>query len=521
MRKIFLIMAVLLGVTVAAYAAGTANSIVVGLSADVNNWHAGWHNGSIEEGLVENIYENLFMFDRNANSVPALAVSYKNISPLVWEFKLRPNVKFTNGEPFNAASAKWSLETQRDDPKVTSRSWLATIKEVKVVDDLTIHIYTKNPDPELINELTWAGEQMPLKYGKEEYNDRMINEPVGTGPYKLVEWKKDVKIVLEYNENWWGPKPDVRRVEIRPIPEPSTRAAALISGEVDFIDNPQPEDVPRISATKGLSVETTPSQRVVYLFMDSYRSKGGAAPEGSPGLATGEKNPLLDVRVRKALYQAIDREMICQQLHQGLASPAYQPMIPSSKVYVDVTPPKYDPETAKKLLAEAGYPNGFKLNISTMNDRLPHDKDTVLVVASQFKKIGVDATVYDFPKTIIYAAYAAYDMTIGLQTWGALTMPGMSWRGLFYANDAKKEYGQQNHGRYINAQMNSTLDKLAVEFNETQRLAYFTKLTHDFMDQIPILPIYYVSNVRAMKDDIQFKVYGVEQIHYRNMVLKK
>ncbi len=336
------------------------DSIVVGLSADVNNWHAGWHNGSIEEGLVQNIYENLFMFDANAASVPCLAVSYKSISPLVWEFNLRPNVKFTNGEPFNAASVKWSLETQRDDPKVTSRSWLATIKEVEVVSDLIVRIHTTRPDPELINELTWSGEQMPLKYGKDEYNGKMITEPVGTGPYRLVEWKKDVRIVLESNPNWWGPKPDVRRVEIRPLPDPSTRAAALLSGEVDLIDNPNPEDIPRLKATRGLAVEITPSQRVVYLFMDSFRPKGGPGPDGSPGLPPGQANPLLDARVRKALYQAINREEICQQLHQNQAAPAYQPMIPSSPAYADVPAPTYDPAAARRLLAEAGYPNGFK-----------------------------------------------------------------------------------------------------------------------------------------------------------------
>ncbi|MGE5612258.1 MAG: ABC transporter substrate-binding protein, partial [Bacillota bacterium] len=183
-RTLAVVLAVMVLVGASVLGAQKKDSIVVGLSSDVNNWHAGWHNGSIEEGLVQNIYETLFMFDENARSVPCLAVSYKNISPLVWEIKLRPNVKFTNGEPFNAHSAKWSLETHRDDPKVTSRSWLASIKEVEVVDELTIRIHTTHPDPELINELTWAGEQMPLKYGKEEYGKKMTTQPVGTGPYK-------------------------------------------------------------------------------------------------------------------------------------------------------------------------------------------------------------------------------------------------------------------------------------------------------------------------------------------------
>ncbi len=155
-----------------------------------------------------------------------------------------------------------------------------------------------------------------------------------------------------------------------------------------------------------------------------------------------------------------------------------------------------------------------------MNDRLPHDKDTVLAVASQLKKIGVDATVYDFPKTVIYSAYAAFDMTVGLQTWGALTMPGMSWRGLFYGDKDKKDYGQQNHGRFIDKQMNATLDKLASEFDQAERQKLFTQLTRDFMDKIPILPIYYVTLVRAMKDNIQFRVYGDEHIYYRNVKIK-
>lgn len=515
MKRMFAVVALLM-LFIALPVSASERSIVVGLSTDVNNWNPTRTSGSIMEGMLDNIWEKLFEFDKDANSAPCLAVSWTVIEPEIWEFKLRPNVKFTNGEAFNAEVVKWSLETQRDDVANSSRNWLLSIKEVEVVDDLTVRIHTHGPDPELIEELTWTGYMMPLNYASKEYEGELLTKPHGTGPYKLVEWIKDVRFVFEHNEDWWGPELDIKRIEVRPIPESATRVAALLSGEVDLIDNPLPEDIPRLQQTQGITVEISPAQRVVHLFMDTYRSNGG--PDGSPGIPTNQPNPLKDPRVRKAIYMAIDREEITEALHNGLAFPAYQPMLPTSYAFAqDVKFPEFDPVEAKRLLAEAGYPNGFDIEIKTMNNRLPNDKETVLVVANHLKKIGIRATVLDYPMTVATGAYRSFDVTMGLQSWGALTMPGMSWEGLVYGNEETDQWGSQNHGRFVDDTTNMLIDQLKREMDKSQRESLFSEVATRFAETLPTIPIYYTTNIRAMKDHLHLKTSGKEHIHFREM----
>ena len=501
-----------------------AESIVVGLSQDVNNWNPARTSTSVDGGIIENVYEKLVDFDRQGNPTPALAESWESIEPGVWEFRLRPNVQFTNGEPFNAEVVKKNLEFQRDDVEMGARSWLQDIVEVEVVDDLTVHIHTDGPAPELVNALSWTGRMIPLEYGYEGdgYSPHINTEPVGTGPYQLVEWDRDNRIILEHNEGWWGPEPDIKRVEIRIQPEGVTRTAALLSGEVDFIDNPNPEDIDRLSQTDGLAVEILPAQRVAYLFMDSHREQGGATPDGSPGIAAGQPNPLVDARVRQAMYQAIDRELIAEELHEGLVIPAYQLMLPTSYAFNDaLTAPEYDPEAARQLLAEAGYEQGFSVEIVSLRGRLPRDEETVLFAASQLQEIGIDASVRGLAPTAAFEAYDVYDVSMGLQSWGALTMPGMSWEGIAYGAPDRDYWGRQNHGRFYSPAINSVLDDLAQETDLEVRAELFQELGELFMEEFPVVPLFYTTNVRAMKDHLVYDTQGVELIYYKDIEVRR
>lgn len=504
-------------------ATALAETLVVGLSSDVNNWNPGRTSTSVDGGLIENVYEKLVDFDLEGNPTPALAVSWRVVEPGRWEFNLRPGVTFTNGEPFNAAVVKTNLEFQRDDLQMGARSWLQDIIEVEIIDDLTVHIHTRGPAPELVNALSWTGRMVPLEHGFEngEYSDRLLTEPVGTGPYKLVRWEKDNIIVLEHNEDWWGPRPDITRVEIRIQPEAVTRTAALLSGEVDFIDNPNPEDLDRIRATEGLTVEVLPGQRVAYLFMDSFRSTGGAPPEGTPGIAAGQPNPLQDPLIRRALYQAIDRDLIADALHDGLVLPAYIPILPSLYAFdPEFDPPAYDPEAARALLAEAGYADGFEVGITTFSGRLPRDEDTVLFIASQFGEIGVRATVDARTFTVASQMYSAYEVTMGLQSWGALTMPGTSLEGLVGSYPDRDAFGRQNIGRYVNEDVNRVLAELGAATDIEERTALFHEFGRVFLEETPILPLFYTTNVRAMRDRFHYAPQGVELIYYKDVRIR-
>lgn len=501
---------------IAAFGLVSANTLVVGLSMDVNNWNPARTTTSVDGGLIENVYEKLIDFDQQGNPVAALAVSWEMIEPTVWRFDLRPDVSFTNGEPFNAAVVKHNLEFQRDDPELNARSWLQAIETVEIIDDLTVHIHTRGTAPELANQLSWTGRMIPLEYGYSEngYRPELTSAPIGTGPYKLVEWQKDNLIVLEYNTDWWGPQPDITRVEVRILPEATTRTAALLSGEVDFIDNPSPSDLPLLRQTPGLKVEVLTGQRVAYLFLDSYRDLGGAWPDASPGIATGQQNPLQDARLRRAIYMAIDRELIAEELHEGLVIPAYQLMLPTSYSFAtDAEHPPYDPEGARQLMAEAGYADGFTLEIAALSGRLPRDEETVLVVADMLSQIGIRATVTGMPISVASPAYREFRYSAGFQSWGALTMPGMSMAGMI---GGEPDWGSQNHGRFVSDAIYPILAELAQEADMDRRAGLFAELGERYMEEIPNIPLFYATNVRAMKDHLEYATQGVELIFYKD-----
>jgi peptide/nickel transport system substrate-binding protein len=498
-----------------------ANSIVVGLSMDVNNWNPARTLTSVDGGLIENVYEKLVDFDREGNPIPALAVSWEMVEPELWRFDLRPDVTFSNGEPFNAAVVKHNLEFQRDDLELNARSWLQDIREVEIVDDLTVHIHTHGTAPELANQLSWTGRMIPLEYGYTDtgYAPELTNEPIGTGPYRLIEWQKDNRIVLEYNESWWGPAPDVTRVEVRILPEAATRTAALLSGEVDFIDNPNPSDIPRIRSTDGLKVEVLTGQRVAYLFVDSFRDQGGPWPDGSPGIAAGQPNPLQDARVRQAIYMAIDRDLIAEQLHEGLVVPAYQAMLPTSYAFADVEPHAYDPERARSLLAEAGYGDGFTLGMAALSGRLPRDEETVLVVADMLRQIGIDVSVEAMPITVASPLYREFRYSSGFQSWGALTMPGTSLEGMFGGDGDQVDWGSQNHGRFVHEVMDAVLAELGQEADPARREELFQQYGELFMQEVPNIPLFYATNIRAMRDNLEYTSQGIELIYYKDVTV--
>lgn len=511
-RSVVLVVSLLMVQALALVAAQGA-SIVVGLSQDVNNWNPARTQTSVDGGLIENVYEKMVDFDQQGNPTPALAISWEAIEPTVWEFKLRPDVTFTNGEPFNAAVVKHNLEFQRDDIELNARSWLQDIVEVEIVDDLTVHIHTHGPAPELVNQLSWTGRMIPLEYGYEDgtYSPRLINEPVGTGPYRLVEWVKDNRIVLEYNEDWWGPQPDVTRVEVRILPEAVTRTAALVSGEVDFIDNPNPEDVPRLRDTPGLSVAVLTGQRVAHLWLDSTLESGG------PSFPAGEPNALRDPRVRQAISLAIDRDLIAEELHEGLVVPAYQLPLPTSYAFADIEPTPYDPEAARELLAEAGYPDGFHLELGALSGRLPKDEDTMLVIASMLGEIGIDVNITPLAPSIAAASYREGQFSGGFQSWGALTMPGSSLYGMVGGDPETDTWGSQNYGRHFDEEIDALLDELGQATEVEARTAIFQELGEVLAEKVPTVPLYYVANIRAMKDHLLYETQGVELIFYKDI----
>src|SRR5881396_1556655 len=284
------------------------------------------------------IYDTLLTRDKQLQIVPHLATSYKLVSDKVWEVKLRQGVKFHNGEAFDATAVKFSAERiQRPDFKSPQKGWFSTIERVEIVDAATVRFHTKVPDPAMPARMTLMYQMAP-KYVAQVGDAQANLKPVGTGPFKLVEWQKNERIVVEANDAHWTGKPAVRRATWRPIPELGARIAALQTGQADLIVNVPPDQVQLLAATKTVRVEKIPSCRIIHF-----------------GIAQIKGGPLADRRVRQAINHAVDMQGIIDSVLLGNGKRINSSMPPNVWGY-DPSIPLYDynPAKAKELLAAAG-----------------------------------------------------------------------------------------------------------------------------------------------------------------------
>jgi len=322
------------------------------------------------------LYDTLLTRDKQLQIAPALATSYKLVSDKVWEVKLRQGVKFHNGEPFDANAVKFSFERiYRADFKSPQKGWFSTIERVEIVDPSTVRFHTKVPDPAMPARMTLMYQLAP-KYVAQVGDVQANLKPVGTGPFKFVEWMKNERIVVEANDAHWSGKPAVRRATWRPIPELGSRIAALQTGQADLIVNVPPDQVQSLTANRNLRIEKTPSCRII-----------------SFGIAQIKGGPLADRRVRQALNHAVDLQAILDAVLLGNGKRINSWMPPNVWGY-DASIPFYEhnPKKAKELLAAAGQTN-LTLTIQAPNGRWAMDKDIAQAVAGQLTENGIKTNV--------------------------------------------------------------------------------------------------------------------------------
>ena len=340
-----------------------------------------------------NVFETLLARAPDGSMVNQLAESYKMVSPKVWEFKLRKGVKFSNGDPLDAEAVKFSFERILD-PKMKSRQYryFKSIARVEAVDRRTVRIHTKKPDPMLPPFLAIYGFIVPPShYGKHD-RKYLSRHPVGSGPFVMKKWRKGQEVVYEANPHAWR-KPRVKTAVVKFIPESTTRVSALISGDVDIIDNLPPGLSERVRASGTTSVIAKQSPRTNYILM--------VIKEGAPWM---------DVRVRRAMNLAINRDAITKNVMMGFAKPVAIIQGPASFGYNPVLKPyPYDPARAKKLLAEAGHPKGFSFDVYIPRGRFMMGKEALEGIAGQWAQVGLKANVrvmeWGAMKKIIFSKY--------------------------------------------------------------------------------------------------------------------
>jgi peptide/nickel transport system substrate-binding protein len=369
--------------------AGTL-SVAQGVDADTLDPQATM--SSAASSITLNIYDTLLTRDKDGKLQPGLATSYKRLDDKTGEVKLRDGVTFHNGEPFNADAVKFSLERIFDkDPTSNLTPTMDMIDTVTVVDPLTVRIATKDPDPLLVNRLSMqSGQMLPPKYTKEAGLQGMAKKPVGAGPFKFVSWEKDEAITLEAVPGHWR-QPKLKTVAFKPIPEGAARVAAIKTGAVDIAAAIPPIDFAAVmSGGKTTGIEVS-SNRAFLMNLDTINFE-----------------PFKDKRVRRALNYALDVNALIKNTLNGYGKPLATSVIPECFGYdASIKPYPYDPDKAKSLLAEAGYANGFEVQLDTTDGRYPQDKEIATVVAGQLARVGVLVKVQTFEWDAFYSGVQA------------------------------------------------------------------------------------------------------------------
>ncbi|MDE2515323.1 MAG: ABC transporter substrate-binding protein [Rhodospirillales bacterium] len=476
---------------------------------------------TVQLAFLLNIYEPLVRRDAHLKLEPALAVSWKQISPTVWRFHLRPNVKWQDGSPFTADDVVFSLH--RTLAKTSSmRASMSMVKDVRKVNDLTVDFETFAPDPIFPQEQTnfmimskaWCeahGSVDPVFIGGTADN-YAVHNAMGTGPYRLVSREPDRKTVVEKNPTWWDKNTsNADRVELDVIHNDATRVAALLSGEEDMIYSVPLQDMKRIAATPGLKLIESPELRTIYLGMDVSR------PQLLSSNIKG-KNPFQDIRVRKAFELAIDENAIAARVMQGLAHPTALMWGPGVNGYdpkIDVRP-KTNVAEAKKLMAEAGYPKGFEVGMDCPNDRYVNDAQICTAVASMLARINVKIDLNAQTKAKFFAKILApkYDTDFYLLGWTPSTYDAHNvLYTLLGTRNGKR--GEVNVGGYSNPKLDDLITKISEDTNEADRNKLIDEAGIMVRDDVATIPLHQQVIVWGVKKDVSVVQTGDNDFTYR------
>jgi peptide/nickel transport system substrate-binding protein len=346
-------------------------SLVVGQAADASTMDPQNQGSMPDMNILINMFDTLVTRNENNKLSPSLATEWEAIDDTTWQFKLREGVKFHNGEPFNAETVKFSIERLNKLGEIVE---LSNVKEVVVVNEYTVNVVTNIPDPILPNKtVLFGGVMVPPKYIEEKGDDYFAKNPVGTGPFKFESWKKDQEVVMEANNDYWGGAPKIDKLTFRTIPNVADMVAAAKTGEVDIATGLKADVATQLKGDSNINVVSSDWIRTFYLVLD-----------------TTKEGPLAQKEVRQAMNHAINIQQIIDTVLGGYAE-RVSTLLPSQNFGADpsIKPYEYDPEKAKDLLAQAGYPDGFSIELDANN----LDVDIVQAIAAELGKVGIKVKV--------------------------------------------------------------------------------------------------------------------------------
>jgi len=492
---------------------------------DINAMDPMTRQETVQLSFLANIYEPLARRDRALGLEPALALSWEQPSPTVWRFHLRPGVKWQDGSPFSADDVVFTLHRiQSKDSSM--RAPLSSIKQARKIDDLTVEFETTAPDPIFLQEQTnllimskaWCeahNAAEPVTIGKDD--NYALHYAMGTGPFRLVSREPDRRTVVERNPDWWDkPEHNLDRVEFNVIASAPTRVAALLSGEMDMIYSVPPQDIARIKQTDGLKLWETPELRTIYLGFNQSRNE-------LPSSDVKGKNPFRDVKVRQAVALAIDEPIIASRVMMGLGHPSYEMWGPGVNGYdaaLDVRP-KTDPAKARQLLADADYPNGFRVALDCPNDRYVMDEQICTALVPMLARVGIKVDLNAQTKTKYFTKILSpnYDTDFYMLGWTPATYDAHNTLYTLLGNRNGKR-GEVNCGGYSNATLDALIDKMSIETDQATRNDMIHQTIKLVQQDVAALPLHQQVIVWASKTNIDLAQPADNFFPYRYVRMK-
>ncbi len=480
---------------------------------------------SLQISVNENVYESLVTRGRDYKIEPALATGWKQTAPTVWHFDLRKGVKFHDGTPFTADDVIFSFERTRGDGS-DMKIYVGPIKEIKKINDHSIDVITSSPYP-ILPELIYHWSIMSKKWCEANQATKPVDRRKGienaasfrsngTGPYRLRERQPNVRTTFVRNGSYWGKiDGNVDEVIFSVVGNDSTRVAALLSGEVDVMEPVPVQDIDRIKAAPNLKVLQGPELRIVFLGMDQKRDE--LLFSNVKG-----KNPFKDKRVRQAFYQAIDIDGIKRTVMRGASTPTALMLAPEVNGYSPELAKRlpYDVEASKKLLADAGYPNGFEVAMNCPNDRYVNDGPICQAVAANLAKVGVKIKLEIETKGTYFPKILRRDTSFYMLGWTSPTIDAHSVLYPVVSTPGGDGRGQFNLGAYSNPKLDELTDKIASETDQKKRNEMIRDAMKIHQDDVGHIPLHQQALNWGAKKNIQLVQWPDNGMAWRYITVK-
>ncbi|MGE5201962.1 MAG: ABC transporter substrate-binding protein [Acidobacteriota bacterium] len=480
--------------------------MTVGLAAESSSLDPQFYATVSNESLAQHFFDPLIRQDPLQHLQPGLALSWQAIDDTTWEFRLRHGVKFHDGSKFTAEDV---AATIRRAPKVTANPgsfaiYTRAIKEISIVDPYTIRFRTASPYPLLPNDLS-ALEIISHRFESatsEDFNSGRAM--IGTGPFRFVEWRPGERTVMRRNDAYWDRKAAWEIVTLRPIGNDSARTAALLSGAVDAIEGLPTSSLETLRQRPEFTLRRAVTNRLIYLQVDVARERSPFVTDrtGKPL----DRSPFRDRRVRLAISKAINRNAIVDRVMDGAAAPAGQLLPHGYFGTSDKLPPEpYDPDGARRLLAEAGYPGGFGITLHGPNDRFVNDERILQAIGQMLTRVGIEAKVEALPSSIYYPRAAKSEFSLFLVSWSSETgEPSGPLRGILATRDSSRGWGASNRGGYSNPSLDAALGSALAAIDEPKREALLRQATEIAIGDLAIVPIQFQVAIWGLRKDLDY-----------------